>query len=125
HAATDRLRAENAALVNALASRTAETIAAVQQAQSNLSGNVSELIDRLANSNGELGKLIDSTARNLTNIDSRLVETTSNFVENANRAAQIFQTSTALIDGNIGTLRTLSDSTLSQISDIAGRFAEH
>ncbi len=91
HAATDRLRSENAALVNALASRTAETIAAVQQAKSGLSDNVSELIDRLAASNGELGKLIDAAARNLTDIDGRLVETTSSFVENANRAAQMFR----------------------------------
>ena len=125
HAATDRLRAENAALVNALANRTAETIAAVQQAKTGLSENVSELIDRLAASNGELGKLIDAAARNLTNIDGRLVETTSSFVENANRAAQMFQASTGLIDTNIGTLRALSDGTLSQIADIAERFEEH
>ncbi len=108
-----------------MASRTAETIAAVQQAKSGLSDNVSELIDRLAASNGELGKLIDAAARNLTDIDGRLVETTSSFVENANRAAQMFQASTGLIDNNIGTLRALSDGTLSQIADIAERFEEH
>ena len=125
HAATDRLRSENAALVNALASRTAETIAAVQQAKAGLSDNVSELIDRLATSNGELGKLIDAATRNLTDIDGRLVDTTSSFVENTNRAAQMFQASTGLIDGNIGTLRAISDSTLSQIADIADRFEEH
>ncbi len=125
HAATDRLRSENAALVNALASRTAETIAAVQQAKAGLSDNVSELIDRLAMSNGELGKLIDAATRNLTDIDGRLVDTTSSFVENTNRAAQMFQASTGLIDGNIGTLRAISDSTLSQIADIADRFEEH
>jgi len=125
HAATDRLRSENAALVNALASRTAETIAAVQQAKTGLSDNVSELIDRLAASNGELGKLIDTATRNLTDIDGRLVDTTSSFVENTNRAAQMFQASTGLIDGNIGTLRAISDSTLSQIADIADRFEEH
>src|SRR5690606_42095563 len=49
----------------------------------------------------------------------------SSFVENANRAAQMFQASTGLIDGNIGTLRALSDSTLSQIADIANRFEDH
>ncbi|WP_411507001.1 hypothetical protein [Brucella anthropi] len=125
HAATDRLRSENAALVNALASRTAETIAAVQQAKTGLADNVSELIDRLAASNGELGKLIDAATRNLTDIDGRLVDTTSSFVENTNRAAQMFQASTGLIDSNIGTLRSLSDSTLSQIADIADRFEEH
>ena len=125
HAATDRLRSENAALVNALASRTAETIAAVQQAKSGLSDNIGELIDRLATSNGELGKLIDAATRNLNEIDGRLVETTSSFAENANRAAQMFQASTGLIGSNIGTLRSLSDSTLSQIADIADRFEEH
>ncbi len=125
HAATDRLRSENAALVNALASRTAETIAAVQQAKVGLSDNVSELIDRLAASNGELGKLIDAATRNLADIDGRLVDSTTSFVENTNRAAQMFQASTGLIDSNLGTLRTLSDNTLSQIADIADRFDEH
>ncbi|WP_370637819.1 hypothetical protein [Pseudochrobactrum sp. XF203] len=125
HAATDRLRSENAALVNALASRTAETISAVQEAKSSLSDGVGGLIDRLASSNAELGQLIDKATLNLNDIDTRLVETTSNFADSTNKAAQIFSSSSVVIDNNIGALRSLSGNTLSQIADIAKRFEDH
>ncbi|MDM7851764.1 apolipoprotein A-IV repeat region-like domain-containing protein [Pseudochrobactrum kiredjianiae] len=125
HAATDRLRTENAALVNALASRTAETISAVQEAKSNLSQGVGGLIDRLASSNAELGQLIDKATHNLNDIDTRLVESTTNFADSTNRAAQIFSSSSVVIDNNIGALRSLSGNTLTQIADIAKRFEDH
>lgn len=125
HAATDRLRVENTALVNALASRTAETISAVQEAKSNLSEGVGGLIDRLASSNADLGQLIDKATLNLNNIDTRLVETTSNFAESTNKAAEIFANSSVVIDSNIGALSSLSGNTLIQIADIAKRFEDH
>lgn len=125
HAATDRLRAENAALVNALANRTAETISAVQEAKSNLSQGVGGLIDRLANSNAELGQLIDKATLNLNDIDTRLLESTTNFADTTNRAAQIFSSSSVVIDNNVGALRALSGNTLAQIADIAKRFEDH
>ena len=52
--ATERLRTENAALVNALANRTAETLAAVEGARTTLSEGVTDLIDRLSASSSQL-----------------------------------------------------------------------
>ena len=63
HRATERLRTENAALVNALASRTAETLAAVDGARSTLAESVDDLIGRLAASSSQLNELIDGAPR--------------------------------------------------------------
>ncbi len=118
-AATERLRVENAALINAIASRTAETITAVQAAKAGLTDDVSNLIDRLSASNAKLGELIDMATKNLGDIDGRLLDTTTTFAENATKAAELFQTSTRLIDGNLGKLSQLSNSTLTDIAAIA------
>ena len=60
--ATERLRSENAALVNALANRTAETLAAVDGARRTLSENVDDVIGRLSASNAQLGSLVESAS---------------------------------------------------------------
>ena len=64
--ATERLRSENAALVNALANRTAETLAAVDGARRTLSENVDDVIGRLSASSAQLGSLVESARSNLT-----------------------------------------------------------
>ena len=63
--------------------------------------------------------------KNLGDIDGRLLDTTTTFAENATKAAESFQTSTRLIDGNLGKLSQLSNSTLTDISAIAKSFEEH
>ena len=63
--------------------------------------------------------------KNLGDIDGRLLDTTTTFAENATKAAELFQTSTRLIDGNLGKLSQLSNSTLTDIAAIAKRFEDH
>lgn len=63
--------------------------------------------------------------KNLGDIDGRLLDTTTAFAENATKAAESFETSTRLIDGNLGKLSELSGSTLTDIAAIAKRFDEH
>ncbi|MGO4840191.1 hypothetical protein AB4144_48885, partial [Rhizobiaceae sp. 2RAB30] len=84
--ATERLRAENAALVNALANRTAETLSAVDGARSGLAKGVSDLIDRLSASSRQLGELIELASENLTGIDERLTTSTRSFATTTERA---------------------------------------
>ena len=123
--ATDKLRAENAALVNALASRTAETLAAMEGARVSLSGNVSELLDRLTRSNAQLGELVGLAEKNLGAIDGRLVETTHSFSASAEKAAETFSSSARMIDTNASRLAEVSSQTLSEVAAIANRFDEH
>ena len=54
--AAEKLRSENQALADALASRTAETLAAVDGARNSLSTGVNELIGRMSASSAKLGQ---------------------------------------------------------------------
>ncbi len=123
--ATEKLRRQNAALVNALATRTAETLTAVEEAQTSLGENVSSLIDRLSASNSKLGELIDMATTNLSSVDQRLTGTTAAFAQSATKAAESIATSTRLIDSNAGRLSELSGKTLTEIGTIAARFEDH
>ena len=123
--ATERLRAENAVLVNALASRTAETLSAVEGARDNLASGVSSLIDRLAASSSQLGDLIEVAAQNLANVDERLTGSTQSFAATTEKAAQTFASSARLVDSNTTRLTELSSSTLREVASIATKFDEH
>jgi ABC-type transporter Mla subunit MlaD len=123
--ATERLREENAVLVNALAARTAETLAAVDHARNTLGEGVADLIERLTSSNSQLGQLIDVASHNLAELDERLSGTTSSFATSAEKAAQTFSSSARLIDVNATKLTELSSSTLKDIAAIAHRFDDH
>jgi ABC-type transporter Mla subunit MlaD len=123
--ATERLRAENAALVNALASRTADTLAAVEGSRNSLSETVSDLIGRLAGSNVQLSELIEKATANLSGIDEKLSGSTQSFAATTEKAAQTFSSSARLIDINTGKLNELSSQTLKEIAAIATRFDEH
>ncbi|MGD9915628.1 MAG: kinesin, partial [Rhizobiaceae bacterium] len=123
--ATDRLRSESTALVNALASRTAETLAAVDGARSELAGGVADLIDRLSASSDQLSRLISSASDNLNEVDTRLANTTTSFANTTERAAQTFASSARLVDSNTQRLTDLSSATLKEVASIAARFEEH
>ncbi|MCB1468246.1 MAG: kinesin, partial [Rhizobiaceae bacterium] len=121
----ERMRAENAALVEALSTRAEETIAAVQQVRSSLAGEVSDLLGRLTNSNSQLSELIDLAGRSLSNVDQKLSSTTQNFAATTEKAAQTFASSARLIDSNAGRLTDVSSRTLKEVAGIASRFEEH
>jgi phage-related protein len=123
--ATERLRAESVALVNALANRTAETLTAVEGAKTGLVEGVSDLIDRLSASNSKLGELIDMANVNLGAVDTKLADSTQGFASTAEKAAQSFASSARLIDTNASRLTELSSSTLKDVSSIATKFDEH
>ncbi|WP_432421221.1 hypothetical protein [Mesorhizobium huakuii] len=123
--ATEKLRSENAALVNALASRTAETLSAVEGARSSLSDSVADLIGRMTNSSSQLGQLIEQAAVNLGQVDERLTGSTQSFAATTEKAAQTFASSARLVDPNTTRLTELSSSTLREVASIATKFDEH
>src|SRR5690606_2031822 len=88
--ATERLRAENATLVDALANRTAETLSAVEGARNSLATGVSGLIENLGTSSAQLNELIDAAAQNLAHVDGRLTDSTQNFAATTEKAAMTF-----------------------------------
>ena len=123
--ATERLRSENAALVNALANRTAETLAAVDGARRTLSENVDDVIGRLSASSAQLGNLVESAKSNLVAVDEKLSGTTDKFAATTDKAAQTFASSARLIDANTNRLTELSQAALREVAAIANRFDEH
>ncbi|RWD27511.1 MAG: kinesin, partial [Mesorhizobium sp.] len=123
--ATEKLRSENAALVNALASRTAETLSAVEGARSTLADSVAELIGRLSTSSAQLGQLIDQAAVNLGHVEERLTGSTQSFATTTEKAAQTFASSARLVDSNTTRLTDLSSATLREVASIATKFDEH
>jgi len=125
HAASERLRSENAALVNALASRTAETLSAVEGARVSLSDSVDELLKRLTASSSSLGQLINVAQSNLGDLEDRLAGTTQSFAATTEKSAQTFASSARIIDVNATRLTELSSKTLKDIASIAHRFDDH
>ena len=123
--ATEKLRSENANLVNALASRTAETLSAVEGARSTLADSVADLIGRMGKSSAQLGQLIDQAAVNLGQIEERLNGSTQSFASTTEKAAQTFASSARLVDSNTTRLTDLSSATLREVAAIATKFDEH
>ncbi|TIN32130.1 MAG: kinesin, partial [Mesorhizobium sp.] len=123
--ATEKLRSENAALVDALASRTAETLSAVEGARSTLADSVADLIGRMSTSSAQLGQLIEQAAANLGQVDERLTGSTQSFAATTEKAAQTFASSARLVDSNTTRLTELSSSTLREVASIATKFDEH
>ncbi|TPN64443.1 kinesin, partial [Mesorhizobium sp. B1-1-5] len=123
--AAEKLRSENAALVNALASRTAETLSAVEGARSSLSDSVADLIGRMTTSSAQLGQLIEQAAANLGQVDERLTGSTQSFAATTEKAAQTFASSARLLASNTTRLTELSSSTLREVASIATKFDEH
>ncbi len=123
--ATAALHRENATLADAIASRTAETLAAVDGARSSLAGNVADLIDRMTASSAQLNKLIAKASENLGEVESRLAGSTQSFAVTTEKAAQTFASSARLVDSNTTRLTELSSSTLREVASIATRFDEH
>ncbi|RWK84782.1 MAG: kinesin, partial [Mesorhizobium sp.] len=123
--ATEKLRSENAALVDALASRTAETLSAVEGARSTLADSVADLIGRMSTSSAQLGQLIEQAAANLGQVDERLTGSTKSFAATTEKAAQTFASSARLVDSNTTRLTELSSSTLREVASIATKFDEH
>ncbi|RWB24100.1 MAG: kinesin, partial [Mesorhizobium sp.] len=123
--ATEKLRSENATLVNALASRTAETLSAVEGARSTLADSVADLIGRMSTSSSQLGQLIEQAAANLGQVDERLTGSTQSFAATTEKAAQTFASSARLVDSNTTRLTELSSATLREVASIATKFDEH
>ncbi|MDZ7823527.1 MAG: hypothetical protein U5K75_05445 [Ahrensia sp.] len=122
---TERLRHENTELVNMLATRTADTLTAVEGMQTNLSQGVGELIDRLSSSNSRLGELIELAATNIGSMDKRLDTTTDNFIDKVGGVAENLEKSISLLTTNTARLDDVSAKTLSDVASIASRFQEH
>ncbi|RUV80350.1 kinesin, partial [Mesorhizobium sp. M1A.F.Ca.IN.022.07.1.1] len=123
--ATEKLRSENAALVNALANRTAETLSAVEGARSTLADSVADLIGRMTTSSAQLSQLIDQAAVNLGQVEERLSGSTQSFAATTEKAAQTFASSARLVDSNTTRLTDLSSATLREVASIATKFDEH
>ncbi len=123
--AAERLRTQSDELVNAIATRTAQTLNAVNAASYSLSDGVSGLIDKLSTSNEQLRELIEAAAANLSGIDEKLTDTTENFAATTEKAAQSFSSSARLVDSNATRLTELSSRTFKDIAGIANRLDEH
>ncbi len=133
---TERLRAENAALVNAITERTGETLNAIslraeetakamKMVENRLQSTALGLIDQLAANNTAIATVIDQASNNLGDMDQRLEATASRFSETTRQASDMLSTSTRLIEGKVDKLSDISASTLSQIGGIVGRFEDH
>ena len=117
--AAEKLRSENQVLADALASRTAETLAAVDGARNSLSTGVNELIGRMSASSAKLGKLIDAASENLTKVDTDLTTTTDRFAAATEKASLTFSSSARLVNSNTNRLTELSSGTLREVASIA------
>ena len=122
---TDRLRAENAALINAITNRTSETLSAIENVNQSLSGNVGSLLERLGVSNTEISKVIATVASTLGSANEQLSQTTSELSSSTEKAAELLSGSARLLDGKVERLTDISSRTLNQVGAIAGRFDEH
>ncbi len=123
--ASEKLRVENAALVDALSICTSETLSAVDGARSTLAESMVNLIDRMTASSSQLGELIGRAAQNLATVDDHLTGSTANFAATTEKAAQTFSNAARLVDSNTKRLTDLSSSTLREVASIATKFDEH
>ena len=131
-AASERLRRENAHLVQSLASRTSETLAAMESARGELETGVTDLIDRLTASNMNLGQLIELASTNLGGVDKRITDTSialasssAALSEHAEKASGALSTSNRILETNVHRLADISNTTLKEVASIASRFDEH
>jgi ABC-type transporter Mla subunit MlaD len=122
---TERLRAENDALINALASRTAETLSSIGGARDTLASGVAGLLDRLSASTAHLNDLVGQASESLSVVDERLVASTQSFAASTERAANSFSTSATLVENNTNRLTELSSATLREVASIATKFDSH
>jgi ABC-type transporter Mla subunit MlaD len=123
--ATEKLRLENAALAEAIASRTAETLSSVENARNALAESVSGLIGRMGQSSAQLNALIETASANLGQVESQLAGSTQSFAATTEKAAQTFASSARLVDSNTTRLTELSSTTLREVASIATKFDEH
>ena len=124
--ATERLRTENATLVNALANRTAETLAA-RRRRALVAVGEHQRPDRPAFRRRARSSTCSSRRprRTCSVVDEKLSGTTDKFASTTEKAAQTFATSARLIDANTNRLTELSQAALREVAAIANRFDEH
>jgi hypothetical protein len=121
----ERLRTENAALVDAISQRTERAVATLGTAEQNLVASASQLIERLGDSNAGLSSMIDQAVLSIGSLDSRLGATANRFSETASQATDMLSTSNRLLDDKLGRLTAVSGETLQQVSSIVSRFGDH
>ncbi|MEM9106930.1 MAG: hypothetical protein AAGC96_14845, partial [Pseudomonadota bacterium] len=122
---TEQLEVQSTALVDALNSRTRETLEAIESAGSSLKTEVTDLIAKLGQSNASISSLVTDTATTLQEVDTRLSDTTERFADRAGQAADKFATSTDVLQSNLTHLDAISNNTLDRVSSIAGSFDDH
>ncbi|MEC9462572.1 MAG: hypothetical protein VX601_05305, partial [Pseudomonadota bacterium] len=121
----ERLRSENAALVDAISQRTDRAVSTLSAAEQNLVASASQLIERLGDSNAGLSSMIDQAVQSIGSLDSRLGATANRFNETATQATDMLSTSNRLLDDKLGRLTAVSGETLQQVSSIVSRFGDH
>ncbi|MFD0917952.1 hypothetical protein ACFQ14_16225 [Pseudahrensia aquimaris] len=121
---SERVRAENESMVNAITARSRDTIAALSETNGKLAGEIGDLLGRLDQSNGTLSELIVSADSNLTNAQRLLAERAAEFRQTVGEASDDLNSSSSLIESNYLGLKDVSGRVLVEISDIASRFAE-
>ncbi len=112
------MRGENAALVDAISSRTQEATRALGDSEQSLRATALSLIDALGQSNAGLRQLVADAAANLGAIDETLTSTAGRFSDSAARASDSVTAAARLLEGNAERLSSVSSDTLGQIGQL-------
>jgi len=121
----ERLKAENAALISAIANRTNETLAAIEAVNRTLGENVSSLLERLGESSSGISGVVARASEVLGNAGAQFAEFSEELNQSTDKVAELLSGSARLLDGKVERLTDISSRTLNQVGAIAGRFDEH
>ena len=112
--ATERLRTENATLVNALANRTAETLVGGRRRALDRCPTTSTTSSAACPRRARSSVAHRAAAVNLLSVDERLAAAPTSFAATTEKAAQTFASSARLIDANTNRLTELSQAALAR-----------
>jgi phosphoglycolate phosphatase-like HAD superfamily hydrolase len=124
-ASADRLRSENAALMDAMVQRAEAAAGSLNEVETTLSTNVNSLIDRLQQSNTGIATTVGRATDNLLAVNEAMDEVANRFGETAERASERVTASTRFLEGKVDKLSSISADTLAQVSNIVARFSDH
>ncbi|WP_297322029.1 hypothetical protein [uncultured Bartonella sp.] len=123
--ASQRIYAQNDALMNAFAQRSKQTLQAVSSVKDDFVTNISGLLTKVEQSTQNISQTANALMSSIDKIDNQVNETAKSFYQNSNQIAGNLANSNQMMSHNFDMLQGLSSKTLSQIGQMSQGLDKH
>lgn len=124
-AAEKRLHSENEAFISNFSHRTEEAVSAVQSAKSEIESNIAQLLERLDASNGSIQFTVSALRDSISEVDTHLLDVTSEFKQNIGQMAESFMSSGNVLNDDLQRFTGLSQNALDHVAKFSEQFDAH